>query len=152
MFAIGHSVRELERSRGSAAFEETPGYLTVGVFGCLTILVLGLCWQRPAVLWAAVPFASLTLYASVRSTFVADRLANTLTVRRRILFWDKVRAYDSAAIDRITVRHTQKGSGLLMMFKSGRKKMLTMSIGADILVLNSAAVALNSVLRSRKHK
>lgn len=151
MFAIGHFIREFERSHSRVAFEEIPSLLTICVFGCLTLLALALCLQHPASLWCIIPFASLTLYASVRSEFVADQTFGTLTVRRRILFWSIERAYDSSSIDRITVRHTQKGNGLLLTFKSGRKKMLTMSIGDNILVLESVAVALNSILHSRKH-
>ena len=150
MFAIGHTLRELERSKNRVVFEEIPSRLTVSSFGCLTILALALCLQRPTALWCVIPFAGLTLYASVQSTFIADRSAGTLTVRRRILFWSILRTYDQTAIARITVQHTQKGGGLLMTSKSRRKKMLTMSIGRDISALESAAVALNSVLHSHK--
>ena len=94
---------------------------------------------------AVLFFALLALYASVRSTYTADRPSGQLIIERTILFWTVRTVYDAHTIDRVYVRHTQKGSGLYVRFKSSRNKRLSMSL--EFSSLEAFTVALNSTLR-----
>jgi predicted GNAT superfamily acetyltransferase len=93
----------------------------------------------------ALFFASLGVYASVRSSFIADRNRRVLVVKRRIMLWTFERVYEAMAIDRVYVRFTIRGSGLALGFKSGRSKDLTMSLSSAS-TLDEAAAALNHFL------
>jgi predicted GNAT superfamily acetyltransferase len=108
--------------------------------------VLVLITFRDAVSVApALFFASLGVYASVRSSFIADRNRRVLVVKRRIMLWTFERVYEAMAIDRVYVRFTIRGSGLALGFKSGRSKDLTMSLSSAS-TLDEAAAALNHFL------
>ena len=155
MWSFGHSVHEIERSHNRVVIEETATTGAVWLFGGLASLTLVLWLSRPrssqlrlsdeAVGALAVTFfALLALYASVRSTYTADRPSGQLTIERRILFWTVRTAYDAHTIDRIYVRHTQKGSGLYVRFKSSREKRVSMSL--DFITLEDFAVSLNTAL------
>jgi hypothetical protein len=155
MWSLGHSVREIERSHQRVVIEETATTGGVWFFGGSALLTLLLWVTRPrssrstlaeeAVgAFAVLFFASLALYASVRSTYTADRPSGQLTIERRILFSTIRTAYDAHTIDRVYVRHTQKGSGLYVRFKSGRKKRLSMSL--EFISLEALTVALNTTL------
>ena len=89
-------------------------------------------------------FALFALYASVSSTFTADRTANQLVVERRVLFTTVRHAYDAHTIDRLSVRRRKRGSGLYVRCKSGRSKRLSMSLGFGL--LEAFTGALNSTL------
>ena len=155
MWNFGHSVREIENSHHRVIIEETATTGGVWIFGGMALLTLFL-WvtaPRPSTstpakeavgAFAVLFFASLALYASVRSTYIADRPSGQLTIERRILFSTIRTAYDAHTIDRVYVRHTQKGSGLYVLFKSGRKKRLSMSL--EFLSLDPFTVALNTTL------
>jgi hypothetical protein len=84
------------------------------------------------------------LWASVRATYTADRRSGQLIIERRILFRTLRTAYDAHTIDRVYVRNTQKGSGLYVRFKSGRKKRLSVSL--EFISLEAFAIALNTAL------
>jgi hypothetical protein len=155
MWNFGHSVREIEHSHHRVVIEETATTVAVWAFGGMALLVLFLWVTRPRSFrstpaeeaigsFAVLYFASLALYASVRSTYTADRPSGQLIIERRILFSNVRTAYDAHTIDRVYVRHTQKGSGLYVLFKSGRKKRLSMSL--EFLSLEAFTVALNTTL------
>ena len=90
------------------------------------------------------------LYASVQSTYTADRLGGQLIINRRILFSTLRTVYDAHTIDRVYVRHTQKGSGLYVRFKSGRNKRLSMSL--EFISLEAFTVALNTTLYTHRER
>jgi hypothetical protein len=56
--------------------------------------------------------------------------------------------YDAHTIDRVYVRHTLKGSGLYVRFKSGRNKRLSMSL--EFISLEAFTVALNTSLYAHR--
>jgi hypothetical protein len=93
---------------------------------------------------AALFFALLALYASVPSKYTADRSSGQLIIERKILFWGTRIAYDAHTIDRVYVRHTQKGSGLHVRFKSGHNKRLSWSM--EFASLEAFAASLNTNL------
>jgi hypothetical protein len=155
MWSFGHSVREIERSHHRVVIEESATLGAVWLFGGFALLAL-LLWatksrstgatlvdEAPAA-FAVCFFALLALYASVRSTYTADRLSRQLIVERRILFSTIRTAYDTHTIDRVYVRHTQKGSGFYVRFRSGRNKRLSMSL--EFTSLEGLTVALNTIL------
>jgi hypothetical protein len=158
MWSFGHSVREIERSNNHVAIEETATTGGVWVFGGMALLVLVLWLTRPrsssrltlaeeAVgAFAVMFFAFLALWASMRSTYTADRLSGQLVIERRILFRTLRTAYDVHTIERIYVRDTQKGSGLYVRFKDGRKKRLSASM--EFISLEAFAAVLNSTLHT----
>ena len=80
----------------------------------------------------------------MQSTYTADRPSGQLIIERRILFSTIRTAYDAHTIDRVYLRHTQKGSGFYVLFKSGRNKRLSISL--DFISLEAFTVALNAVL------
>ena len=88
------------------------------------------------------------LYASVQSTYPADRLSGQLIINRRILFSTLRTVYYAHTIDRVYVRHTQKGSGLYVRFKSGRNKRLSMSL--EFISLEAFTDALNTTLYTHR--
>jgi hypothetical protein len=67
-----------------------------------------------------------------------------LPVERRILFSTIHTAYDAHTIDRVYVRHPNKGPGSCIRFKSGRNKRLSMSL--ELTSLEAFTVALNTIL------
>jgi hypothetical protein len=157
MWSFGHSVREIERSHDHVVIEETATIGGVWLFGFMTLLVFALWSTRPrpsesalsdeAVgAFAVMFFAFLTLWASVRSTYTADRRSRQLVIERRILFQTLRTAYDAHTIDQIHVRDTGKGSGLYVRFNSGRKKRLSMSL--EFVSLEAFAIALNTTLHT----
>ena len=95
--------------------------------------------------FAVLFFSLLALYASVRSTYTADRPSGQLIIERRILFSTVRTAYDAHTIDRVYLRHTQKGSGLYILFRSGRSKRLSMSL--EFVSLEAFTAALNTTLQ-----
>jgi hypothetical protein len=156
MWNFGHSVREIERSHDRVVIEETATMGAVWFFGGLAMGTLLLLVTRPRAsrstfadeavgACAVLFFALLALYASVRSTYTADRPSGQLIIERTILFWTVRTVYDAHTIDRVYVRHTQKGSGLYVRFKSSRNKRLSMSL--EFSSLEAFTVALNSTLR-----
>ena len=78
------------------------------------------------------------------SQYAADRSCGQLIIERKILFWTTHTAYDAHAIDRVYVRHTQKGSGLYVRFKSGHNKRLSWSL--EFIQLEAFAASLNTTL------
>lgn len=90
-------------------------------------------------------FMMFGLYASVASSFVADRGRRLLVVTRRLGRLEFKKQYDATDIEEIFVRYTRKGSGLALRFRSGRTKSLTMSLGAPD-NLDRAAGALTAYL------
>lgn len=155
MWNLGHSVREVERSHNRVVIEETATTGAVWLFAGLASLTLALWLSRPgssplkpseeaAGAFVVGFFAFFALWASVRSTYTADRSSGQLVIERRILFRTLLTAYDAHAIDRVYVRDTQKGSGLYVRFKSGRRKRLSISL--DFVSLEGFAIALNSAL------
>jgi hypothetical protein len=155
MWSFGHSVREVERSHDHVVIEETATTGAVWIFGGLVSLVLLLWLTRPKPTQArpseeavgalaVIFFTALALWASVRATYTADRRKGLLVIERRILFWTVRSAYDAYTIDRVYVRDTQKGSGLYVRFKSGRKKRLSVSM--EFTSLEPLAIALNTAL------
>ena len=155
MWNFGHSVRETERSHNRVVIEETATTGAVWLFGGMALLVLALWLTRPrsskstlaeeAVgAFAVIFFAVFALWASVRATYTADRRSGQLIIERRILFRTLRTAYDAHTIDRVYVRDTQKGSGLYVRFKSGRKKRLSVSL--EFISLEAFAIALNTAL------
>ncbi len=161
MCSFGHSVREIERSHNRVVIEETPTTGGVWVFGGLTLLVVVLWLTGPRLpkstladesvgAFAVMFFLFFALWASVRSTFTADRLSGQLVIERRILFRTLRTAYDAHTIDRVYVRDMGKGLGLYVRFKSGRKKRLSMTL--EIIWLEDFATALNDVLYSHRER
>jgi hypothetical protein len=157
MWSFGHSVREIERSHHRVVIEESATIGAVLLFGGFALLTLLLWMTRSrssgATLVEEAPgafavlfFALLALYASVRSIYTADRPSRRLIVERRILFSTIRTAYDAHTIDRVYVRHTKKGSGFCVRFKSGRNKRLSMSL--EFTSLEAFTVALNTILYS----
>ena len=155
MWSFGHSVREIEVSRHRVVIEETATTGAVWLFGGMALLVLVLLLTRPrsskstlaeeAVgAFALIFFAMFALWASVRATYTADRRSGQLIIERRILFRTLRTAYDAHTIDRVYVRDTQKGSGLYVSFKSGRKKRLSVSL--EFISLEAFAIALSTAL------
>jgi hypothetical protein len=154
VWTLGHAVREIERSHHQVTIEETATTGAAVIFWTITILSLILIFPNVihrrdfgALFLLPVPlyFSLFGLYAAVRSSFVADRAHGILIVKRQIGPWSFQKMYKSETIDLIYVRHTIKGSGLAVHFKSGKNKDLTMSLDsqADI---ESAAAALNHFL------
>ena len=74
-------------------------------------------------------FASVAVYAAVRSTFTADRSRRVLAVKRRIWVLKYEKVYEARVIEGVFVHSTINGSGLSLRFRSGRTKGLTMSLG-----------------------
>jgi hypothetical protein len=93
----------------------------------------------------------LAVYFSTRFTYAADRLKHELIIERRNLLWSHRKIYDAHLIDRIAVWDTAKGAGLVIHFRTGRKKSLTRSLSSDRDATESAAVALNYFLHTGKH-
>src|ERR1700760_41025 len=131
MWNFGHEVREIEHSHHRVVIEETATSVAVWLFGGLALGTLLLCVTRPrpsrstlaeeAVgAFAVFFFSLLALYASVRSTYTADRPSSQLIIERRILFSTLRTVYDAHTIDRVYLRHRQRGTGLYVLFKSGR--------------------------------
>jgi multisubunit Na+/H+ antiporter MnhF subunit len=159
MWNFGHSVCEIERSHHRVVIEETATTGAVWFFGGSALLTLLLWMTRPrssrstlaeeAVgAFAVLFFALLALYASVRSTYTADRPSGQLIIELRIFFSTVRTAYDAHTIDRVYVRHTQKGSGLYVRFKSGHNKRLSMSL--EFISLEAFTVALNTTLYTHR--
>jgi hypothetical protein len=159
MWNFGHSVREIERSHGRVVIEETATIGAVWLFGGSALGTLLLWVTRPRSSRATVAeeavgalavlfFALLALYASVRSTYTADRPSGQLIIERKILFSTVRTVYDAHTIDRVYVRHTQKGSGLYVRFKSSRNKRLSMSL--EFISLEAFTVALNTTLYTHR--
>ena len=159
MWNLAHSVREIERSHHRVVIEETATIGAVWLFGGLALLTLLLWATRPGTsrstlaeeavgAFAVLFFALFALYASVQSTYTADRLSGQLIINRRILFSTLRTVYDAHTIDRVYVRHTQKGSGLYVRFKSGRNKRLSMSL--EFISLEAFTVALNTTLYTHR--
>jgi hypothetical protein len=159
MWNFGHAVREIEHSHHRVVIEEAATSVAVWLFGGLALGTLLLCVIRPrpsrstlaeeAVgAFAVLFFSLLALYASVRSTYTADRPSGQLIIERRILFSTIRTAYDAHTIDRVYLRHTQKGSGFYVLFKSGRNKRLSISL--DFISLEAFTVALNTILYTHR--
>jgi multisubunit Na+/H+ antiporter MnhF subunit len=159
MWNFGHSVREIERSHDRVVIEETATIGAVWFFGGSALGTLLLLVTRPrssrstvaeeAVgAFAVLFFALLALYASVRSTYTADRPSGQLIIERKILFSTVRTVYDAHTIDRVYVRQTQKGSGLYVRFKSSRNKRLSMSL--EFISLEAFTVALNTTLYTHR--
>jgi len=155
MWSFGHSVCEIEHSHHRVVIEETRTTGGIWLFGGLALLTLSLWLTRPrpsrstfadeAVGALAVSFfALLALYASVPSKYTADRSSGQLVIERKILFWTTRTAYNAHTIDRVYVRHTQKGSGLYVCFKSGHNKRLSWSM--EFVSLEAFAASLNNNL------
>ena len=151
MWSLGHTLREVERSHSRVVFEETATTGAVWI-SAVPSLPLVLVFRNTASVIVSLGFASFALYASVSSKFIADRSRREFTIERRIAFWTMRRVYQTAMIDRMYVISTQKGDGLGMRFKSGKKKMLTMSLGADYQALDSASIALNAFVYTPRGK
>jgi hypothetical protein len=146
MWTLGHAVREVERSDHYVVVEETAttgAVMLFGAFACLTLAI----FRNVLGLVLAFFFASLAVYAAVRSSFVADKGRGVLVIKRQIGPWNRERHYDARAIDRVFVPITIKGNGLAVRFKSGRRMSLTMSLGFDS-DLEGAAAALNEFLHT----
>jgi hypothetical protein len=161
MWNFGHSVCEIERSHHRVVIGETATTGAVWFFGGSALLTLLLWVTRPrssrsplaeeAVGAFAVSFfALLALYASVQSTYTADRPSSQLIIERRILFSTVRTAYGAHTIDRVYVRQTQKGSGLYVRFKSGHNKRLSTSL--EFISLEAFAVALNTILYTHREQ
>ena len=159
MWRFGHSVSEIERSHDHVVIEETSTNGVVWIFGGMTLLVLVLWLTAPRSAessfsveavgaFAVMYFAFFALWASVGSTYTADRRSGQLVIERRILFQTLRTAYDAHTIDRIYVRYTGKGSGLYVRFKSGRKKRLSVSL--EFVSLEAFAIALNTALHTNR--
>lgn len=155
MWNFGHSVREIERSHNHVVIEETATVGGIWLSGGLASLTLVLWLSRPRSThlrlseeavgaFVVVFFASFALWASVRSPYTADRTSGQLVIERRILFRTFRTTYDAHSIDRVYVRDSQKGSGLYIRFKSGRRKRLSTSL--EFVSLKDFAVALNKAL------
>jgi hypothetical protein len=159
MGSFGHSVREIERSHEHVVIEETATTGAVWLFGGIALLVLVFWLTSPraselslsgeaAGVCALMFFAFLALWASVRSTYSADRRSGQLVIERTILFQTFRTAYDAHTIDRVYVRHTTKGSGLYLQLKSGRKKRLSVSFAFGS--IDPFAMALNTALHTHR--
>jgi hypothetical protein len=82
VWTFGHAVREIERSHQQVVVEETATAGAALLFAAFA--VFGLLTFRNAVgAVLASFFASIALYASVRSSFIADRNRRVLVIRRR---------------------------------------------------------------------
>jgi hypothetical protein len=160
MGSFGHSVRAIEHSHHRVVIEETATTGAVWLFGGAALIALSLWVAKPrphgstfaqeAVGACAVLFfASIALYASVRSTYTADRPTRQLVIERRILGWTLRTAYDAHMIDHVYVRETPRGSGLYIRFKSGSRKRLSQSM--DFFQLEAFGVALNTALDTHGH-
>ena len=112
MWSLGHSVREIERSHHRVVIEETATTGAVGLFGGFALLTLLLWVTRPGSsrstlaeeavgAFSALFFAMFALYASVQSTYTADRLSGQLIINRRILFSTLRTVYYAHTIDRV---------------------------------------------------
>ena len=135
VWKFGHAVREIERSQHHVVVEETAtkgAVILSGAFALLDPVVFRNATGNAFAVGLAPAFffATIALYAAVRSSFVANRSRRVLIVNRRIgaLAFEKI--YDASTIDRIFVRVTIKGNGVAVRFKSGRSKALTMSLGS----------------------
>jgi hypothetical protein len=144
VWKFGHAVREIERSNQCLVVEETATTGACILFGAFALVALIVFRSVTGVVFALF-FASVGLYAVVRSSFVADRTRQALVIKRRIGPWNFESVYEAKTIDRIYVRSTIKGSGLAVRFKSGRSKYLTMSLGSAT-GLEGIAYALNHFL------
>jgi UDP-N-acetylmuramyl pentapeptide phosphotransferase/UDP-N-acetylglucosamine-1-phosphate transferase len=157
MWSFGHSICEIERSHHRVVIEETPTTGGIWLFGGFALLTLSL-WvtklslsrstlAREAVgAFSGLFFALLALYASVRSTYTADRSSGQLIIERRILCWTVRTVYDAHTIDRVYVRDTNKGTGLYVRLKSQRNKRLSWSL--DFIPLEAFAESLNTALNT----
>jgi hypothetical protein len=149
MWTLGHSVREIERSHHQVIVEETATTVAAVVFGAFALLTAVVFRSIPGGA-VALTFGSLGLYASVRSSFTADRDRRVLVIRRRVGWWALEKTYEAKAIDRIYVVSTRKGDGLAVRFKSGRHKNLTLSLGSSPTSLGSIAASLTEFLYTPK--
>jgi hypothetical protein len=145
VWTFGHAVREIERTRYHVVVEETATTGAAVLFLAFAFFELIVFRNAVGALLASFT-ASIGLYASGRSSFIADRQHCVLVIQRRIMLWTFERVYEAPTIDRIYVRFTIKGSGLAVGFKSGRSKDLTLSLGSAA-NLEAAAAALNHFLR-----
>jgi hypothetical protein len=148
MWNLGHCVREVDRSHHQVVVEETATTGAVFLIGGVACLELIVTRDRTGLV-LALALAAIALFASVRSSFIADRDRRVLLVRRRILLWTFERAYEASGVERVYVRYTAKGSGLAVRFRSGRSKSLTMSLGSTAR-LEGIAGALNHFLYMSK--
>jgi hypothetical protein len=99
MWTLGHSVREVGRTRDSITIEETATKEAVLIFGAIALAPLIATYGTPRFAVGGVItllFVSAALYASVRSTFTADRSKGHLVVDRHIAIWTKRRVYQSS--------------------------------------------------------
>jgi hypothetical protein len=161
MWRLGHAVREIERSHNRVVIEETPTSAAAWLFGVAAFGTLSLLVTRPRSPGSTLAeeavgasaflfFGLLALYASVRSTYIGDRPSGRLIIERRIFFSTIRTAYDSHTINRVYVRHTRKGSGLYLHFKSGQTKRLSMSL--ESIPLEGFATMLNSTLDTHRER
>ena len=97
MWSFGNSVREIENSHGHVIIEEAAATGAAWLFGGLALLVLALWGTGPRSskldlpdeaipAFAVVYFATFAVWASVRSTFTADRRGGQL-IRSVIMYW-----------------------------------------------------------------
>jgi hypothetical protein len=162
MWSFGHRVREVERSHDRVAFEETQALSVVWVFALVSfaagfaavrnVLVRGDLRASVIGLALLLWFGALALYTLVGSTFIVDRSLGKLIVQRRIALWSLQKTYRTETIDRLVVVETQKGSGLAVHFKSGKRKTLTTSLGENFIVVEAAALALNVYMHGRRQR
>jgi hypothetical protein len=151
MWAFGHRIREVERSRYRLVVEEIPSGPVVWMLSdvCLFFSLLTLRigpWGLVVVLW----FAWIGIFASIGSTLTVDRERADLRIERRIVFWRIRKTYDTRKIERVYVVDTQKGSGLAVRFQGGGRKTLTTSLCEDFAWLQAVAVALNVYAHGRR--
>jgi hypothetical protein len=97
-WTLGHAVSEVERSHDRIVVEETATVGAVLIF-VASALVVAFAFENLVGVMLAVWFACLGLYASVSSSFVADRKLRTFVVTRRVAKWSFEKSYKAEMID-----------------------------------------------------
>ena len=151
-YNFGPEIREVERTHDRLVLEQLGANAFAIFIIALGILGVVLRPDKFALGWGSA-CGLLAAYFSTRSIYTADRLKRELVIDRRNLLRSRHKVYDAHLIDRITVWDTQKGSGLVIHFCSGRKRSLTRSLTFSREATEQAAFALNSFLHihGREH-
>ena|ERR1700733_6262151 len=106
LWTFGHAVREIERSRHYVVIEETAtkgAVIGFGAFALLDLLSFRNAVGNTFAVGVVLAFfsAGVALYASIRSSFVADRNRRVLVIKRGIGVFTFEKVYEASAIDRI---------------------------------------------------